>query len=148
MDLEYKNFSPKYELQHITWKGIGFDKEQLIKFIRRIKLLKFLSIFSKQHKEEFVILNDIYNLYDRRRLNALLNNDPLISKSSIIEKWARIASVDILLTGTYSRNTFTTISNFPIQDYQLTIKRIEELVDVGKNLTYQKDKISDNIPGL
>ena len=66
----------------------------------------------------------------------------------LIEKWSRIAAVDLLLTGTYSRNTFTTISNFPVQDYQLTIKRIEELVDAGKNLTYQKDKISDNIPGL
>jgi hypothetical protein len=148
MNLEYKNFPSKYELLHITWKGIEFDREQLIKFIKRIKLLKFLSIFSKQHKEELIILNEIYNLYDKRRINGLLNNESNISKWAIIEKWSRIAAVDLLLTGTYSRNTFTTISNFPVQDYQLTIKRIEELVDTGKNLTYQKDKISDNIPGL
>ena len=148
MNLSYKNHPSKYELQYITWKGIEFDKEQLVKFVRRIKLLKFLSIFSKRHKEELVILQEIYNLYDERRMNGLLNNDADISKWGTIEKWARIATVDILLTGSYSRNTFTTISNFPTKDYQLTLKRIEEMVNNHKSITYQQDKISDNTPGL
>jgi protein gp37 len=64
-----------------------------------------------------------------------------------IEKWARIAAVDILLTNVFSRLTFTTISNLPIKDYQLLMKRVEEMVDTGRKTTYQSNKITDNIPG-
>ena len=64
-----------------------------------------------------------------------------------IEKWARIASVDLLLNGVYSRNTYTTISNLPYLDYQLVMKRTEELLLIGQKITYQKDNITDTIPG-
>jgi hypothetical protein len=65
-----------------------------------------------------------------------------------IEKWARIGAVDILLTNTYSRLTYTTISNLPIKDFQLISKRVEELVTTGRDITYQSNTITDNIPGL
>jgi hypothetical protein len=39
------------------------------------------------------------------------------------------------------------ISNLPHQDYQLVLKRIEELVKIGQNLTHQSDNISKDIPG-
>ena len=146
--MNYKDFLCKYELQYITWNGIEFDKEKLIKFIKRINRLKVLSIFSKSHKEELKVIIEIYNLYDEKKLIGLLNNDPTVSRWALIEKWSRIASVDILLNGQYSRQTFTTISNFPIKDYQLTLKRIEELVNINKSVTYQSDKITKDIPGL
>jgi hypothetical protein len=65
-----------------------------------------------------------------------------------IEKWARIGAVDILLTNTYSRLTYTTISNLPIKDFQLISKRVEEMVEAGRNITYQNNTVTDNIPGL
>jgi protein gp37 len=68
-------------------------------------------------------------------------------KRCFIEKWARIASTDILLTNVYSRPTFTTISNLPIKDYQLLMKRVEEMVTMGRELTYQSNIITDNTPG-
>ena len=80
-------------------------------------------------------------------MNGLLNNDENILRMCFIEKWARIAAVDILLTNVYSRLTFTTISNLPIKDYQLLMKRVEEMVDTGRKTTYQSNKITDNIPG-
>lgn len=148
MKLKYKGFSCKYELYYITWNGINFDKDKLIKFIKRIKLLRLTSFFIKSHKEELKILKEIYSSYDERVLIGLLNNDDKISRNGFIEKWARIGAIDILLSGVYSRNTFTVISNLPVEDYQLVCKRIEELVNYGRNLTYQQDKVSDNIPGL
>jgi hypothetical protein len=80
-------------------------------------------------------------------MDGLLNNDENILRMCFIEKWARIAAVDILLTNVYSRLTFTTISNLPIKDYQLLMKRVEEMVDTGRKTTYQSNKITDNIPG-
>ena len=146
MNIPYKNYPSKYELEYVKWNGIQFDKERLIKFVKRLKLTHFLS-FIPSFREEHKILKNILNSYDNVRINGLLNNDETISRICFIEKWARIASIDLLLSGVYSRTTYTTISNLPYRDYQLLMKRTEELVYLGQNITYQKDNITDNIPG-
>lgn len=147
MNLTCKNYPSKYELQYVKWNGINFDREKLIKFIKRLKLTYFLS-FIPYYRKEHQILNEILNLYDQVRIKGLLNGDENIVRMCFIEKWARIAAVDILLTNTYSRLTYTTISNLPIKDFQLLSRRVEELVSVGRNLTYQSNIITDNTPGL
>jgi hypothetical protein len=94
------------------------------------------------------MLTEILDSYDKDRIGGLLNGNEEVLKRCLIEKWARIAAVDILLTNTYSRLTFTTISNLPIKDYQLLMKRVEEMVTEGRNITFQSDNVTDNIPGL
>lgn len=147
MFIEYKKFPSLYELYYVKWNGIEFDKEKLILFIKRINFLKFTSIFIKSHKEELKILKEIYNTYNESKLLGLLNNDPQISKGALIEKWSRIGAIDILLTGVFSRSTYTVLVNLPAKDYQLAMKRVEELVKIGKEMTYQSENITDNIPG-
>jgi hypothetical protein len=147
MNLTYKNYSSKYELQYVKWNGINFDRERLVKFMKRLKLTYFLS-FIPYYRREHQILTEILNTYDKVRIKGLLNGDEDIMRRCFIEKWARIASVDILLTNTYSRLTYTTISNLPIKDFQLLSKRVEEMVTAGRNITYQSDIITDNTPGL
>ena len=146
MKLTYKKYPSKYELQYVKWNGIDFDRERLIKFIKRLKLTYFLS-FIPYYRREHQMLTEILNIYDKDRIEGLLNADENILRMCLIEKWARIAAVDILLTNTYSRLTYTTISNLPIKDYQLLMKRVEEMVDAGRNLTYQSNIITDNTPG-
>jgi hypothetical protein len=146
MNLTYKKHPSKYELEYVKWNGINFDRERLIKFIKRLKLTYFLS-FLPFYRQEHILLKEILNSYDSQRINGLLNNDKDIIRICFIEKWARIASVDLLLNGVYSRNTYTTISNLPYIDYQLVMKRTEELLSIGQKITYQKDNITDNIPG-
>lgn len=148
MFFTYKNLPSKYELFYIKWNGIEFDKEKLIKFIKRLNLLKITSFFIKSHKEELQILFEIYKSYDQTKLKGLLENDPQISRLSLIEKWSRIGAIDILLTGVFSRNTYTVIINLPVKDYQLAMKRVEELVKLGKEMTYQTEDVTDNLPGL
>jgi hypothetical protein len=146
MNLTYKKYPSKYELQYVKWNGINFDREKLIKFVKRLKLTYFLS-FIPYYRREHQMLTEILNTYDKNRIEGLLNGNQDILRRCLIEKWARIASTDILLTNTYSRLTYTTISNLPIKDYQLLMKRVEEMVDAGRNLTYQSNKITDNTPG-
>ena len=146
MNLTYKKYPSKYELQYVKWNGINFDKERLIIFIKRLKLTRLLS-FIPSFKEEHKILKEILNSYDKVRIDGLLNNEESISRICFIEKWARIASTDLLLSNVYSRTTYTTISNLPYVDYQLVMKRTEELIDLGQKITYQKGNLSDNIPG-
>jgi hypothetical protein len=147
MNVTYKNYPSKYELQYVKWNGINFDRERLIKFIKRLRLTYFLS-FIPYYRKEHQILTEILNTYDKFRIEGLLNGDENILRICLIEKWARIAAVDILLTNTYSRLTYTTISNLPIKDFQLLSKRVEEMVEAGRNITFQSDNITDNIPGL
>jgi len=146
MYLTYKKYSSKYELQYVKWNGINFDREKLIKFVKRLKLTRFLS-FIPSFNEEHTILKEILGSYDPEIIQGLLNNDEKISRMCFIEKWSRIASVDILLTNTYSRSTYSTISNLPYTDFQLVMKRTEELILIGQKITYQKNNITDNIPG-
>ena len=146
MNLTYKKYPSKYELQYVKWNGINFDRERLIKFVKRLKLTYFLS-FIPYYGREYKMLIEILNTYDKDRIEGLLNGDENILRMCLIEKWARIAAVDILLTNTYSRLTYTTISNLPIKDYQLLMKRVEEMVTIGRNLTYQSNIITDNTPG-
>lgn len=147
MNLTYKKYPSKYELQYVKWNGINFDRERLIKFMNRLRFTYFLS-FIPYYRREHKMLTEILNEYDEVRINGLLNGDQNILKMCLIEKWARIAAVDILLTNTYSRLTYTTISNLPIKDFQLLSKRVEEMVTAGRNITYQSDTITDNTPGL
>lgn len=146
MNLTYKKYPSKYELQYVKWNGINFDRERLVKFMKRLRLTYFLS-FIPYYRREHKMLTEILNEYDEVRIKGLLNGDQNILRMCLIEKWARIAAVDILLTNTYSRLTYTTISNLPIKDYQLLMKRVEEMVMAGRNLTYQSDNSSSNIPG-
>ena len=146
MNITYMEYPSKYELQYVKWNGINFDRERLIKFMNRLKLTYFLS-FIPYYRREHQILTEILNTYDKVRIEGLINGDEDIMRRCFIEKWARIASTDILLTNVYSRPTFTTISNLPIKDYQLLMKRVEEMVMAGRNLTYQSDNSSSNIPG-
>lgn len=146
MNLTYKKYPSKYELQYVKWNGINFDRERLVKFMKRLRLTYFLS-FIPYYRQEHKMLTEILNEYDEVRIKGLLNGDQNILRMCLIEKWARIAAVDILLTNTYSRLTYTTISNLPIKDYQLLMKRVEEMVMAGRNLTYQSDNSSSNIPG-
>ena len=146
MNLTYKKYPSKYELQYVKWNGINFDRERLIKFMKRLKLTYFLS-FIPYYRREHQILTEILNTYDKVRIDGLLSGDEDIMRKCFIEKWARIASTDILLTNVYSRSTFTTISNLPIKDYQLLMKRVEEMVTMGREFTYQSNIITDNTPG-
>ena len=146
MDITYKKYPSKYELQYVKWNGIDFDSERLIRFIKRLKLTYFLS-FIPYFRREHQMLKEILDTYDKNRIQGLLSGDQDILKRCLIEKLARIAATDILLTNVYSRSTFTTISNLPIKDYQLLMKRVEEMVEAGRNLTYQSTIITDNTPG-
>jgi len=148
MNLSYKPFPSKYDLFYIKWSNIDHDKDKLIQLIKRIKKLKILSFFSKNCKEEYEILIELINSFNQKTIRGILDNDENISRLSIIEKWARIGAIEIVTTNTFSKETYSIISHLPIKDYQLFSKRIQELISLAKNLTNQEDTVSNNTPGL
>lgn len=146
MCIKYKSYPSLYESYYIIWNGIDFDKDKLIKFIKRLKWVKFWS-FLPRFKDEYQILKTILNSYDSTKIHGLLNNDEHICRMSTIEKYSRIGAIDIVIHGVYTRDTYRIISNLPKEDYKLVLKRVEELVMIAQKTTIQSDNISDNIPG-
>lgn len=147
MKLRYKKHVSKYELQYILWQGIDYDREKLIRFIKRYKWLKIFS-FLPFYREEYKFMYEILHTYDTEKLQLLLNNDEHTSRMCLIEKYARQSSIELLLTNLYSKQTFETISNLPINDFKLVIKRTMELVKLGRDVTTQNDNITNDVPGI
>lgn len=148
MDLGYKTHLSQYEQYHVKWNGLNYDKDVLIRFIRRLKWLRIFSFFSKNLKDELRIMETILDSYDREIIIGLLNNDENISRISFIEKWARIGSIELVTTGTFTKETYGIISQIPLKDYQLLTKRIQELMNLAQSVTSQNDKSTNETPGL
>lgn len=91
---------------------------------------------------------DILAQYDEKRIKALLDNDENTSRLCFIEKWSRVGAIEIAVNGKYTKETYQIISNLPINDYQLVVRRIQELLSVAQNLTTQDDTATGQTPGL
>ena len=146
MGIKYKSNPSLYEAFYILWNGIEFDKEKLIKFIKRLHWVKFLS-FIPRYQKEYITLIEVFNSYDKAVLDGLMNNDEEINRMAIIEKYARIGALDIAIHQVFSRDTYRIISNLPTEDYKLILRRIDELVKIAQTTTYQGDNLTSNIPG-
>lgn len=146
MKTAYKEYPSLYELKNIKWVGIDHDKEKLIEFIKQYEILK-KSSSSKQCREELKIMDELLSSFNILNLEKLLNNDESYSRWAIIEKWARIASIEILLDQRYSQETFLTISNLPISDYKLIIRRSKELIKNITDITTEAEADTSKIPG-
>lgn len=135
-----KRFPSLFEAKYVIYPDISYDREQLVEFFDH-----YNSLDPEKDKEELSVLDEVLNGYSKRRIQGLLDNDENISRICVIEKYARIAAREVILTGKYSMDTFRTVTNFPIADYQLFVKRSKEIVKEIKGLISQKEDISKNI---
>lgn len=136
-----------YELLYIKWSGIDYNREKLNRFILNLKVYRFLSVFSSKFKDQYRKLKVIHGMYDKVKLEKLHNGDEETVRMSIIEKYSRIGSVELLINGVYTKETYTTITNLPIEDFQLVTKRVQELIKIAQSVTTQDDTVSESTPG-
>lgn len=146
MKLEYKPYQSEYEMKYVTWVGLDYNRDKLIKFVNYYNDVSVKSETDIHKKEELILLNNILSEYDIDKLEKLLHNDETVSRMALIEKWARTAALEKLLNKTYSKDTYEVISNLPLSDYQLTIKRINELINIVNSTTYQTEDYPKNLP--
>jgi hypothetical protein len=147
MRIDYKNFLSEYELKNIVWIGIEYDKEKLISFFDRYQQLKLMP---KTHdsQEELEIMENILKSHNPDNLLKLQQNDFEYCRWATIEKLSRLAAVQILLDGRYSKETFSTASNLPINDFKLMMKRTKELITTINNTIIESDADTSKIPGV
>ena len=147
MKFKFNNIPSRYETIFIKWEGIHYDRELLRRFIKRYRLVYFLSFFSRSYGKELSWLKETINHYGEERIQNLLKNTEFASKMGHIERLSRIGSSEILTIGTYKPKTYRVISNLPKKDFDLVSKRVEELIKIARNVTTQTDTSGENTPG-
>ena len=55
---------------------------------------------------------------------------------------------EMLIDGKYTIDTLNTITQFPLADYQLIVKRIQELVALISDITTQASSMASGVAGL
>jgi hypothetical protein len=147
MQFGYKDYLSEYELKNIVWVGIEYDKKKLIRFVEKYQYLKTLDE-TDEIKEEIQIMDSILKSHNSDNLQKLLQNDLEYSRWATIEKLARKVAIEVLLDGKYHNHTFETISNLPISDYKLIIRRSKELINIINETIAEAEMDTSKIPGV
>ena len=134
----------EYEERYIRWVSVGHDKKKLSELLYEIKYLKE----EKAWPERIAFLESILAEYDSLQLYNLLTNDPQTVRFAMIEKWARQAAMEILIFERYGVETLNTITQFPMADYRLIIKRVQEIVNMITDISVQTAVLASGVPGL
>lgn len=134
----------EYEERYIRWVSVGHDKKKLSELLYEIKYLKE----EKAWPERIAFLESILAEYDSHQLYNLLTNDPQTVRFAMIEKWARQAAMEILIFERYGVDTLNTITQFPMADYRLVVKRVQEIVNMITDISSQSAVLASGVPGL
>lgn len=144
--LQNINESPShYEERYAKWVSIGYEKTKLLELLYELKFLKEQetpNINRIEFLENILYENDIEHLY------RLLTNENNTARMALIEKYARVAAMEMLIRGKYTTDTLNIITQFPLADYQLTVKRIQELVNIISDITTQAASPASGIAGI
>jgi hypothetical protein len=135
----------EYEERYFRWTSISYDKKKLLELLYELKFLK-----EQDSPDEIRIkfLEDFLQENDPDHLYLLLINDEEASRFALIEKWARVGAMEILIKSKYTVDTLNTITQFPLADYQLTVKRIQELVNIIQDITAQSTSMASGVAGV
>jgi hypothetical protein len=134
----------EYEERYVRWVSIGYDKAKLSELLYELKYLKE----KNEWPERIALLEDILAQHDPEHLLNLLNNDMQTHRFALIEKWARLATMEILIFDKYSIETLNTVTQFPLADYQLFVKRVYELTELIRDITTQSSTLAAGVAGV
>lgn len=134
----------EYEERYIRWVSVGHDKKKLSELLYEIKYLKE----EKAWPERIAFLESILAEHDSQQLYNLLTNEPQTVRFATIEKFARQAAMEILIFGKYGVETLNTITQLPMADYRLVVKRVQEIVNMITDISVQSAVLASGVPGL
>ena len=135
----------QYEERYSKWVSIGYDKLKLLELLYE---LKFLKDQEEPNVDRIAFLENILYANNIEHLYRLLTNEEQTARFALIEKYARVAAMEMLIRGKYTVDTLNVITQFPLADYQLTVKRVQELVNIISDITTQAASPASGIAGV
>lgn len=134
----------EYEEKYVRWVSIGYDKKVLSELLYELQYLKE----KNEWPERIQFLEGILNKHNPQHLLSLLNGETQTTRFALIEKWARRGAMEILIFDKYSIETLNTVTQLPLADYQLFVKRVQEIVTMIREITSQSATLASGVAGL
>ena len=134
----------EYEEKYVRWVSIGYDKKVLAELLYELQYLKE----KEEWPERIKFLEGILAQYNPQHLLNLLNGETQTTRFALIEKWSRQGAMEILIFDKYSIETLNTVTQFPLADYQLFVKRVQEIVTMIREITSQAATLAYGVAGL
>lgn len=134
----------EYEEKYVRWVSIGYDKKVLAELLYELQYLKE----KEEWPERIKFLEGILAQYNPQHLLNLLNGETQTTRFALIEKWSRQGAMEILIFDKYSIETLNTVTQFPLADYQLFVKRVQEIVTMIREITTQAATLASGVAGL
>jgi hypothetical protein len=134
----------EYEEKYVRWVSIGYDKKALSELLYELQYLKEKG----EWPERIAFLEGILAQHNPQHLLNLLNNDPQTARFAMIEKWARQGAMEILIFDKYGLETLNSATQFPLADYQLFVKRVQEITTMIREITNQAMTLASGVAGL
>lgn len=134
----------EYEEKYVRWVSIGYDKKVLAELLYELQYLKE----KEEWPERITFLEGVLAQYNPQHLLNLLNGETQTTRFALIEKWSRQGAMEILIFDKYSIETLNTVTQFPLADYQLFVKRVQEIVTMIREITSQAATLASGVAGL
>ena len=148
--LTIKNFCrpSAYEEKYVRWASINYNPNTLVDFLRTLSTHLESDMCLPGEQERLEELLSIAETLDFDHVRKMLTNDPETMRLCLIEKLGRECALEILIDGKYQKETFEKITNLPIADYKLVIRRAHELVSSIQDMNVHTDTIISGVPGI
>jgi hypothetical protein len=136
----------KWELDTIVWNDRSTNPKTLVKFLQRIKELE-ISQDNDAEVQEFAILTELASEMDQDDCEELLSANDYIAKQQFLEDLARQGALQTLCNDQISIETMTNMCKLPPEDFILTAKRSQDLINSIRELVIQGETLSNDIAG-
>ena len=135
----------RWELDNIVWADRTTSPASLLNFLKRIKELQGST--NPVELAELKILEELASEMDEDECIELLNLDEDQSRQLFIENLARISAIEIITKERASFDSMSTMCKLPPQDFILTAKRTQDLINSIHELVIQGETLSKEVAG-
>lgn len=137
----------RWELDNIIYNDRTTNPTTLIALLTRVKNLQSSSKLNNAEKQELEILEELVNELDEKECTNLLANDDDDVRQRFIESLARRGALETLCKNQLSIETMETMCKLSPNDFILTAKRGQDIINAVKELVIQGETLSDDVAG-
>jgi hypothetical protein len=135
----------QWELDNIVYHDRATNPQTLIQFLERIKFLRENG--TETDAKELEILEDLADELDEDECIELLTPDEDDQKLQFIEELARKGAIETLCDNKISAETMELLCKLSPNDFILTAKRSQDIINTVKELVVQGETLSQDVAG-
>jgi hypothetical protein len=137
----------RWELDNIVYHDRTSNPATLLEFLKRIQFLETLENPSLADKNELIVLRELANDLDPAECEELLTNNDDLAQQQFIENLARQGALETLCKNEISIATMSTMCKLSPNDFILTAKRSQDIINAIQELVIQGETLSKDVAG-